>query len=105
MEQRGARSLVQHRLLEEREPCAAVLLGDGRTRPAELGELRPRRLGRVGEESARLLAKLLLQRREGKIHYLDLGRPSTRSARMLRRISEVPASIVFPRLRSCWVVQ
>ena len=30
------------------------------------------------------------------------GRPSTRSAMMLRSTSEVPASIVLPRLRSCW---
>ena len=35
----------------------------------------------------------------------DFGRPSTRSATMLRRISEVPASIVLPRLRSCWCCQ
>ena len=39
-----------------------------------------------------------------KGHYRDLGRPRTRSATMLRRISDVPASIVLPRLRSCWIV-
>src|SRR6187402_659827 len=36
--------------------------------------------------------------------HLDLGSPSTRSATMFRRISEVPASIVLPRLRSWWYV-
>src|SRR5436190_2201253 len=30
------------------------------------------------------------------------GSPSTRSATMFRNTSEVPASIVLPRLRSCW---
>ena len=39
--------------------------------------------------------------REVELHQRDLGSPSTRSAMMLRRISLVPASIVFPRLRSC----
>jgi hypothetical protein len=42
---------------------------------------------------------------EGELHQRLLGRPSTRSAMMLRRISEVPASIVFPRERSCWCCQ
>ena len=32
--------------------------------------------------------------------YRLLGNPRTRSATMLRRISDVPASIVFPLLRS-----
>jgi hypothetical protein len=107
VQQRRTRRFVEHRLLEEAETRAAVLLRDRRAGPAELGQLRPRRLGRVGEEPPRLVAELLLQRREREVHaaYLDLGRPSTRSARMLRRISDVPASIVLPRLRSCCVVQ
>ena len=51
--------------------------------------------------TARLRPELVLERREREIHQRDLGRPSTRSATMLRRISDVPASIVLPRLRSC----
>ena len=43
---------------------------------------------------------------EGGVHPQRLlGRLSTRSAMMLRRISEVPASIVLPRERSCWCCQ
>ena len=47
--------------------------------------------------------ELVLLGGEREVHeaYRDLGSPSTRSAMMLRRISEVPASIVLPRLRSC----
>ena len=39
------------------------------------------------------------------IRQRDFGRPSTRSATMFRSTSEVPASIVFPRLLSCWCCQ
>ena len=59
--------LVEHRLLEERQAGAAVLLGDRRTRPAELGELCPRRRGRRLEEGARLAAKLVLKGCEGEV--------------------------------------
>ena len=45
VQQRAPRLLVQDCLLEEREACAATLLGHARARPAELGELRPGRLG------------------------------------------------------------
>ena len=105
MGERASHLLEQDRLLEEPEPGAAVLLRDRDAGPAELGELLPGRL-RVGrEEGARLRAKLLLLGREREIHQRDLGSPSTRSAMMLRRISDVPASIVLPRLRSCTCCQ
>ena len=42
VEKRPAGLLVEHGLLEERQPGAAVLLGDRRARPAELRERRPR---------------------------------------------------------------
>ena len=47
-----------------------------------------------------LQLELLVGERE--IHQRLLGSPSTRSATMLRKTSDVPASIVLPRLRSCW---
>ncbi len=103
--QRASELLEQHRLLDEREACAALLLGDRDAGPAELGEIGPGRLRGGGEERARLLAKLVLLWGEGEVHQRDLGRPRTRSATMLRRISEVPASMVLPRLRSCWYCQ
>ena len=56
----------------------------------------------VREHVARLAPQQLLLLGERELHQRDLGRPSTRSAMMLRRISLVPASIVLPRLRSCW---
>src|SRR4029079_3964934 len=86
--------------------------------PAELGEFAPRRrvppdLG-VGElrdplrrvallqPAPRLRAERLLLCGEREVHgQRPLGSPSTRSATMFRRISDVPASIVLPRLRSC----
>ncbi len=105
VEEGTARLLVENSLLEERQAGPVVLLRDRGAGPAELGQLRPRRLGVRLEEPARLGAKLVLQRCEGQVHQRDLGSPSTRSARMLRRISDVPASIVLPRLRSCCVVQ
>src|SRR6266511_4105930 len=55
------------------------------------------------EHVASLAPQQLLVLRERELHpYRPLGRPSTRSAMMLRRISDVPASIVLPRERSCW---
>ena len=96
--ERPPQLLEQHRLLDEAEPGAARLLGHGDAEPAQLGQLVPRRLALV-EQRARLAAQLVLLFREGESH-LDLGRPSTRSAMMLRRISDVPASIVLPRVRS-----
>ena len=105
MVQRAAELLEEHGLLEEREPRAALLLRDRDARPAELGEVAPGRLRAVGEVRPRLLAQLLLLGREGEVHQRDFGRPSTRSATMFRRISDVPASIVLPRLRSCWYCQ
>src|SRR6266540_4350643 len=57
----------------------------------------------VRKHVASLPAQQLLVLRERELHlYRPLGRPSTRSAMMLRRISDVPASIVLPRERSCW---
>ncbi len=103
--QRAAELLEQHRLLDEAEPDAAVLLRDRDARPAELGQVLPRRLRVLREIRAGLLAKRLLLGCEGEVHQRDFGRPSTRSATMLRSTSEVPASIVFPRLRSCWYCQ
>jgi hypothetical protein len=68
VQQRTTRLLVDHRLLEEREPGAAVVLGDARAGPAELGERLPARLRRRLEEAARLGAELVLEVREGEIH-------------------------------------
>ena len=56
----------------------------------------------VREHVARLAAQQLLLLGECKLHgQRPRGRPSTRSAMMLRRTSLVPASIVLPRERSC----
>ena len=103
--ERPAGLLEQDRLVDEREPAAAALLGDGDAEPAQLAQLRERRVRVRLEERARLAAQLLLLLRERELHQRLLGRPSTRSAMMLRRISEVPASIVLPRERSCWCCQ
>ena len=84
---RAARLLVEHGAVEERQLRA----GDLVARPAA-----------VAERLARLAAQQLLLFRERELHQRLLGRPSTRSAMMLRRISLVPASIVLPRERSCW---
>ena len=56
------------------------------------------------EELLRGAPQHLLLVGEREVHRL-LGSPRTRSAMMLRRISEVPPSIVFPRERSCWRCQ
>ena len=99
-------SLVEDCLLQEPEPGTAPLLGHGDTGPAELGELRPGRIRCRLQKGSRLHAELLLLGREGEVHRQRLrGSPSTRSATMFRRISDVPASIVLPRLRSCWCCQ
>ncbi len=79
------RLLVQHGAVEEAE------LGDLVLAPAA-----------VRHDVARLSPQRLLVFRERELHQRPLGRPSTRSAMMLRRISDVPASIVLPRERSCW---
>ena len=96
----AAELLEEHRSVEERE---VVALQD--PDPAELGELLHRRRRCRLEERARLAAKVVLLGREREVHQRLLGRPSTRSATMLRRISLVPASIVLPRERSCWYCQ
>jgi hypothetical protein len=68
VQERAARLLVDHRLLEEREPCAAVLLGHAGPGPAQLGERVPARLRRRLEEPARLRAELVLEVGEGQVH-------------------------------------
>ena len=103
--ERAAGLLEEDRLVDEREPAAAALLRDRDAEPAELAQLRERRVGVRLQERARLAPQLLLLLGERELHQRDLGRPSTRSAMMLRRISEVPASIVLPRERSCWCCQ
>ena len=110
--ERVAELLEQDRLLDEAEAGAPVLLGDRDAEPAELRQLGPGVGGclpvavervAVGEPAARLALQLLLLVREGEVHGQRLfGRPRTRSAMMLRSTSELPASIVLPRLRSCW---
>ena len=104
--ERVAHLLEQERLFDEAEP------GVGDVEPAELAELGPavvlRRVPvaveRIAllEPRARLALQLDLDVVECEIHQRDLGSPSTRSATMLRSTSELPASIVLPRLRSCW---
>src|SRR5262249_1802700 len=109
--------LEKDRLLDEPQSRAAGLLRDGHAEPAEPGEVAPRAgvpagvgAGELGdalprealpEERARLAPELVLLGSERELHHRDRGRPSTRSAMMLRSTSDVPASIVFPRLRSC----
>ena len=105
MRERTAHLLEQDRLLEEAEAGAAVRLGDRDPGPAELGELCHDGSGCAARNARACVAELLLLGREGEVHQRDLGRPSTRSAMMLRRISDVPASIVLPRLRSCMCCQ
>ena len=92
----------EHRRVEERE-----VVGGEQTDPAELLELLPRRCRIRLEERAGLAAEIFLLLREREVHSCQrlLGRPSTRSPTMLRRISLVPASIVLPRERSCWYCQ
>ena len=103
--ERAAGLLDQDRLLEEAEPGAAPLLGDRDAEPAQLAQLGQSALRVRLEERARLAAQLLLLGVKATSTQRLRGRPSTRSATMLRRISEVPASIVLPRLRSCWCCQ
>src|SRR4029077_5462344 len=108
--------LLEHdRLFDEAESGTTLRLGDrsaGPPKTSELGpgrvvpailrrrELRQARSGKaLLEEGAGLRAELVLLRRETEIHQRLRGRPSTRSAMMLRRTSDVPASMVLPRLR------
>src|SRR6266545_2831716 len=113
-----AELLEQDRLFDESEPGAALVLRHGCAGPAKLDELGPR--GRVpalvrvrdlrhalerqgvAQVRARTVAQLTLLLAECELHYRLLGRPSTRSAMTLRSTSDVPASIVFARLRSSW---
>src|SRR3954463_9807413 len=97
--------LEQQRLLDEAEPRV------GDVEPAELLQLAPAIVlclpvaverEAVGEPRVRRLLQLELVLRKREIHQRDLGRPRMRSAMMLRKTSDVPASIVLPRLRSCW---
>src|SRR5207244_11774464 len=76
--------------LEQHGPVEEVELGDVGPAPTA-----------VRQHLAGLPPQQLLLLGERELHQRDLGRPSTRSAMMLRRISLVPASIVLPRLRSC----
>src|SRR5581483_9949058 len=104
--ERIAGLLEEDRLLDEAE----ARLRD--VEPAELRELRPAVVLRrvpvaveriaLGEPLACEAFQLDLVVGEGEVHQRDLGSPSTRSATMFRRTSDVPASIVLPRLRSCW---
>ena len=103
--ERPARLFEEDRLVDEGESAAATLLRNGDAEPAELAQLGERRVRVCVEERARLPAQLLLLLAERELHQRVLGRPSTRSAMMLRKISEVPASIVLPRERSCWCCQ
>src|SRR5262249_61658447 len=100
-----AQLLEEKRLLDEAEP------GLRDVEPAELLELAPAVVlllpvtverEAVGEPRARGLLQLDLLVREREVHQRDPGSPLTRSAMMLRSTSDVPASIVLPRLRSCW---
>src|SRR5215471_505954 len=100
-----AHLLQEQRLLDEPEP------GGGDVCPTHLLELAPAIVlllpvaverEAVGQPGARLLLQFHLLFREREVHQRLLGRPSTRSATMLRSTSDVPASIVLPRLRSCW---
>src|SRR5207247_1863233 len=93
------------RLRERRAgPSTTGELWPGRAVPA-IRRRRDLREAREGitllEERAGLRAELVLLRREAEVHQRLRGRPSTRSAMMFRRISDVPASMVLPRLRRC----
>src|SRR5207249_3281627 len=100
-----AELLEQQRLLDEAE----LRLRD--VEPTQLGELAPAIVFRlpvavegetVGEPRARVLLERELFAVECEVHQRLRARPRTRSAMMLRSTSDVPASIVLPRLRSCW---
>ena len=105
--------------VEDGPVAAAEVAGDEQSRPAELAELRPqraavlvqrlasgRRLERAvaGEEVAGrgLQEPLAVGRaevhRSGARRQRSLGRPRPRVATVVRRISEVPPAIVWPRL-------
>src|SRR5581483_11754079 len=97
--------LEQQRFLDEAEP------GLRDVEPAELGQVAPAVLAghpvavereAVGQPGVRLLLQLELVLVQREVHQRLRGSPRTRSATMLRSTSEVPASIVLPRLRSCW---
>ena len=90
-----------------REPAAAALLGHRDAEPAELGAApRAARSGFASRSARASRRSSSCSSVKAKSHpHRLLGRPSTRSAMMLRRISDVPASIVFPRERSCWCCQ
>ena len=101
---RGELLVLCSRRVEElvaavRTPC--LFEHHGPIEKGELVELLPSPTA-VREHLTRLAPQQVLLLGEGELHQRDLGRPSTRSAMMLRRISLVPASIVFPRLRCCW---
>ena len=102
VEERTPGLLVEHGLLEERQAGAAVLLGDRRTRPAELGELCPRRRGRRLEEGARLTAELVLQGGEGEVISAPSGDAASflaceEQARLGRRERPYPEIWARPR--------
>src|SRR5437762_3391844 len=115
--ERAAKLLEHDRLFDEAQAGTTLRLGDRRAGPSETGQLWPGRavpaiLGRRDlrearegvtplEERASLRAELVLLRREAEVHQRLRGRPRTRSAMMFRKISDVPASMVLPRLRSC----
>src|SRR3954447_8966392 len=104
--ERVAHLLEDERLLDEPEICLCHV------EPAQLCELRPAVVLRtvpvaveriaLSEPRTRLRLQLLLDLVQREVHQRLLGRPSTRSATMFLRTSEVPASIVLPRERSCW---
>src|SRR5207248_1459320 len=114
--------LLEHdRLFDEAQAGTTLRLGDRRAGPSKTCELWPGRtvpaILRRGdlreapegvtlrEERASLRAELVLFWREAEVHQRLRGRPRTRSAMMFRRSSDVPASMVLPRLRSCWYCQ
>ncbi len=89
--QRAPHLLEEHRLLEKAEARAAVCSPRTDT-PVQPNSARSAhvRLRVHREIGPRLRAELLLLGREREVHQRDLGRPSTRSAMMFRRISVVP---------------
>ena len=99
----SARPISSNRTASSRKPSPAPPSASGTETPVQPSSASSAQDGSGvrREEGPRLCAQLLLLGGEREIHQRDLGRPSTRSAMMLRRISDVPASIVLPRLRSC----
>ena len=110
----------QHGQVEHAQPEAVVVLADQQAGPAQIRHLGPERFGRGGaighiqhaaqfgagpllaEKLARRIAQENLFFVETEVHgcapYLR-GRPSTRSAMTLRKISDVPPSIELARAR------